>query len=89
MHIAEHHSGGITGHCMVFDVNSRCLIIFSGMGDDDHYLSDMYSYDIETNTATQLFVNYSSSGGPDKNATQRAVVDTSLQEIYVYVMIES
>ena len=74
---------------MVFDVNSRCLIIFSGMGDDDHYLSDMYSYDIETNTATQLFVNYSSSGGPDKNSTQRAVVDTSLQEIYVCVIIET
>ncbi|VDC07695.1 unnamed protein product [Peniophora sp. CBMAI 1063] len=71
------------GHCMVFDPSSRCLIIFSGMGDDDHYLSDMYSYDIDTNTATQLYVNFASSGGPDKNSTQRAVIDSSLQEIYV------
>ncbi|KZV66904.1 hypothetical protein PENSPDRAFT_74325 [Peniophora sp. CONT] len=71
------------GHCMVFDPSSRCLIIFSGMGDDDHYLSDMYSYEIDTNTATQLYVNFSSSGGPDKNSTQRAVIDPSLQEIYV------
>lgn len=73
---------------MVFDPNSRCLIIFSGMGDDDHYLSDMYSYDIDTNTATQLFVNFASSGGPDKNSTQRAVIDSSLQEIYVFVFPE-
>lgn len=69
---------------MIFDPNSRCLCIFSGMGDDDHYLSDMYSYDLDTNTATQLFVNFASSGGPDKNSTQRAVVDSSLQEIYVF-----
>jgi hypothetical protein len=68
---------------MVFEPNERSLYIFAGMEDGDRYLSDMYVYDIESNNATQVFANFTVAGGPDKTFTQRAVIDPTLQEIYV------
>ena len=67
---------------MVLDSASHTLFIFAGQR-DDRYLSDMYTYDIHTNTATELYTNFTASGGPDACFTQRAVLDKSLKEIYV------
>jgi len=67
---------------MVLDGPSHTLFIFAGQR-DDRYLSDMYAYDINTNTATELYTNFTASRGPDACFTQRAVVDKSLKEIYV------
>ncbi|KAI0049849.1 hypothetical protein FA95DRAFT_1537340 [Auriscalpium vulgare] len=72
------------GHTMLFEPNERVLFIFGGMEDGDKYLSDMYSYKIETNVASEVFSNFTASGGPNKTFTQRAVIDPALQEIYVF-----
>ena len=69
---------------MVFDAPSKTLYIFAGQR-DEKYLSDMYTYNVETGIATEIFSNFSAAGGPDACFTQRAVIDTSLREIYVYV----
>ncbi|KAF9010759.1 Muskelin N-terminus-domain-containing protein [Cyathus striatus] len=71
------------GHSMVLDPKSKILFIFAGQS--DRYLSDMYAYDITTNTAVELFSNFSKAGGPDPCFTQRAVIDPELKEIFVYV----
>jgi hypothetical protein len=70
---------------MVLDPMSHTLFIFAGQR-DDKYLSDMYAYDIASNTVTELFSNFSTSGGPDACFTQRAIIDGRLKEIYVYVI---
>ncbi|KAI0063548.1 hypothetical protein BV25DRAFT_1990545 [Artomyces pyxidatus] len=72
------------GHSMVFEPSDRMLFIFGGMEDGDRYLSDMYAYHIDSNTATEVFSNFTASGGPDKTFTQRAVIDPTLREIYVF-----
>ncbi|KAJ7594503.1 Muskelin N-terminus-domain-containing protein [Mycena floridula] len=71
------------GHSMVLDPLSHTLFILAGQREDT-FLSDMYSYDIVTQTATELYSNFTMSGGPDPCFTQRAVIDPELQEIYVF-----
>ncbi|KAK7468576.1 hypothetical protein VKT23_003080 [Stygiomarasmius scandens] len=71
------------GHSMVLEPHSRKLYIFAGQA-NDKYLSDMYVYDIATNTASEVFSNFTSAGGPDACFTQRAVIDPMLREIYVF-----
>ena len=71
------------GHSMVFESTENALYIFGGMEDGERYLSDVQRYDLDTNTATELFSNFSTSGGPDKMFAQRAVIDPALKEIYV------
>ncbi|THH12462.1 hypothetical protein EW146_g7673 [Bondarzewia mesenterica] len=73
------------GHSMVLDPRGRTLYIFAGM-EDERYLSDMYAYHIDTNVATELFSNFTDSGGPDAAFTQRAVIDPALREIYVPIL---
>jgi hypothetical protein len=70
---------------MVLDPLTHTLFIFAGQR-DDKYFSDMYAYDVTSNTMTELFSNFSTSGGPDACFTQRAVIDAGLREIYVYVL---
>lgn len=69
---------------MVLDSVSQTLFIFGGQR-DDKYLSDMYAYHIPSNTVSVLFSNFTADGGPDACFTQRAVIDSELREIYVYV----
>ncbi|KAK0240471.1 Muskelin N-terminus-domain-containing protein [Armillaria nabsnona] len=71
------------GHSMVLEPTTKTLFIFAGQR-DDKYLSDMYAYDIATNTVTELFSNFTTSGGPDACFTQRAVIDPRLKELYVF-----
>lgn len=71
---------------MVLDKPSNTLFIFAGQR-DDKYLADMYTYDIVTNTATEIYSNFTASGGPDACFTQRAVLDKELKEVYVSVLI--
>ncbi|KAF8550620.1 galactose oxidase [Imleria badia] len=71
------------GHSMVLDPLTHTLFIFAGQR-DDKYLSDMYAYDIASNAVSELFGNFSASGGPDACFTQRAVVDATLKEVYVF-----
>ncbi len=67
---------------MVLEPATKTLFIFAGQR-DDKYLSDMYAYDIATNTVTELFSNFTTSGGPDACFTQRAVIDPRLKELYM------
>ncbi|EJD02721.1 uncharacterized protein FOMMEDRAFT_156054 [Fomitiporia mediterranea MF3/22] len=70
------------GHSMVFEPNMKKLHIFAGQKDD--YLADMWEYDIQSKTLTELFSNVSTAGGPDACFAQRAVIDPSVKEIYVF-----
>uniref|UniRef100_D8QBS5 Muskelin N-terminal domain-containing protein n=1 Tax=Schizophyllum commune (strain H4-8 / FGSC 9210) TaxID=578458 RepID=D8QBS5_SCHCM len=70
------------GHSMVLDPDAKTLYIFGGQR-DGKYLADMYAYDIETNSARELYTNFTNSGGPDPCFTQRAAIDPELKEIYV------
>ncbi|KAG6891567.1 hypothetical protein C0992_003594 [Termitomyces sp. T32_za158] len=72
-----------TGHSMVLEPLTRTLYVFAGQR-DEKYLCDMFAYDIATNTATELFSNISATGGPNSSFTQRAVIDPSLRELYVF-----
>ncbi|KAJ3773011.1 Muskelin N-terminus-domain-containing protein [Lentinula raphanica] len=71
------------GHSMIFDPPTRQLYIFAG-DRDEKFLSDMYIYDIATNKTTEIFSDFTSSGGPQPCFTQRAVIDPSLQEMYIF-----
>lgn len=71
---------------MVLDVASQTLFIFAGQR-DGKYLSDMYAFHIPTHTVTELFANFTTSGGPDACFTQRAVLDPELKEIYMCVVL--
>jgi len=71
------------GHSMVFDPVTKLLYIFAGQR-EDRFLSDMYSYDIKTGTTTEIFANFSAAGGPEACFTQRAAIDPSLKEIYIF-----
>jgi len=71
---------------MVLDPLTHTFFIFAGQR-DNRYLSDMYAYDLESNTVTELFANFSTVGGPDACFTQRAVIDPRLREIYVCVSL--
>ena len=70
------------GHSMVLDPKSQTLFIFGGQR-DDQYLCDMYALHIPTCTVTELFSNFTVSGGPDACSSQRAVIDPNLREIYM------
>jgi hypothetical protein len=67
---------------MVLDPSTKTLFILGGQR-EDRFLSDMHAYDIATNTPTELYSNFTPSGGPEACFTQRAVIDPELQEIYV------
>lgn len=69
---------------MLLEPHQKKLFIFAGQKDD--YLSDMWEFDIATKTLTERFQNVASVGGPEACFAQRAVIDPSLQEIYVYVL---
>ena len=71
---------------MVLEPTSKTLFIFAGQR-EERYLSDMYAYNINTNTASELFSNFTAAGGPDACFTQRAVIDPVLKEMYVYVSL--
>ncbi|KAF6763348.1 Mei4-dependent protein 6 [Ephemerocybe angulata] len=71
------------GHSMVLEPNAKQLYIFGGQR-DDRYLSDMHVYDITSNSSTELFSNFTASGGPDPCFTQRAVIDPVYKEIYIF-----
>jgi hypothetical protein len=73
---------------MVLEPTSRTLFIFAGQRDNE-YLSDMFAYDISTNTASERYSNFSVAGGPDACFTQRAVIDPILRELYVSVKFPS
>ncbi|EPQ57092.1 galactose oxidase [Gloeophyllum trabeum ATCC 11539] len=86
LHARSSHEVSIpprSGHSMVLEPNSKTLIIFAGQR-EEKYLSDMYTYHIETGTVTEVFSDYTMDGGPKPCFTQRAVLDPDLREIYVF-----
>ncbi|PFH53700.1 hypothetical protein AMATHDRAFT_934 [Amanita thiersii Skay4041] len=70
------------GHSMLFEPNERALYIFAGQK-EGVYLSDMYVYDLKTNTSTEIFSESASIGGPEPSFAPRAVIDPELKEIYI------
>lgn len=70
------------GHSMLLNPHTRQLYIFAGQRNKD-YLSDFYTYDLETDTVTEIARDYSKLGGPDAGFTQRATLDLVKSELYV------
>lgn len=68
---------------MLFEPNMKKLFIFAGQKEEN--LSDMWEYDLNTRSLTELFPNVGAVGGPEPCFAQRAVIDSALKEIYVYV----
>ena len=52
---------------------------------EEQYLSDIWVYDINSSTLSEVCPNFTVNGGPEPCFAQRAVVDPRLQEIYVSV----
>lgn len=71
------------GHSMLFHPIDRHLYIFAGQRHKD-YLSDFYVYDIDKDTVFELSRDCSRDGGPDAGFTQRATIDPTMNEIYVF-----
>jgi hypothetical protein len=67
---------------MVLDHNTNTLFIFGGQR-EERYLADMYTFDLNSDTISELFSNFTVAGGPNACFTQRAVIDIDLKEIYV------
>ncbi|KAH6897548.1 Mei4-dependent protein 6 [Coprinopsis sp. MPI-PUGE-AT-0042] len=72
------------GHSMVLEPTTKQLYIFGGQREHERYLSDMYIFDIPTNTSTRVYANSAESGGPEPSFTQRAVIDPRFKEFYVF-----
>ncbi|KAL9540450.1 hypothetical protein MBANPS3_009668 [Mucor bainieri] len=70
------------GHSMLFDQSNRSLYVFAGQRGKD-YLSDLYLYQVDTDTVTEIAQDYSKDAGPDAGFTQRATIDEDRQELYV------
>lgn len=70
---------------MLFDPSMKKLFIVAGQ--KEYYLSDMWEYDVRSNTLTELFGNINSAGGPEASFAQRAVIDPTLKEIYTSVAL--
>ncbi|GJJ06436.1 hypothetical protein Clacol_000628 [Clathrus columnatus] len=62
------------GHSMTFDPVRRRLIIMAGKTGET-FLSDMYIYDVDSQTITDVTNDFTTQGGPDPSFCQRAVVD--------------
>jgi muskelin len=71
------------GHSMLFDPQSRSLLILGGQRYKDQ-LSDFYKYSIDRNCVSQLWKNLQMVGGPDSGFTQRASIDQSTRELFVF-----
>ncbi|ORX50570.1 hypothetical protein DM01DRAFT_1384804 [Hesseltinella vesiculosa] len=70
------------GHSMLFHPGRRQLSIFAGQRVKE-YLSDMFTYSIDTNTVREISQDISREGGPDAGSTHRATMDPVKNEIYV------
>jgi hypothetical protein len=66
---------------MVLEPMTKKLFVFAGQREDT-YLSDMYTYDIHSNSVARVEVDSSLTNLPSC-FTQRAVIDSTLREIYV------
>lgn len=71
------------GHSMLFDPQTRTLLILSGQRYKDQ-LTDFYRYSIDRNAITHLCKNLQMAGGPDPGYTQRAVIDSDSREMFVF-----
>jgi muskelin len=66
---------------MVYDPNLRIIFIFGGQH-IDQYLTDLWTYHVDTKVPTQICSNIDTCGGVE-TFSRRAVIDPSLNEIYM------
>ncbi|KAI7884593.1 hypothetical protein K492DRAFT_142763 [Lichtheimia hyalospora FSU 10163] len=70
------------GHSMLFDPTCRSLYIFAGQRVKD-YLTDLLRYQIDEDRLTDIGSEYAKSFGPKAGFTQRAIMESTKQEIHV------
>eukprot|EP00039_Didymoeca_costata_P018584 m.334091 g.334091 ORF g.334091 m.334091 type:complete len:745 (+) comp17286_c0_seq1:202-2436(+) len=71
------------GHSMLFHKTERKLYFFAGQRGKEQYMSDFYTYDIDTNVLVEISRDTGKQGGPNPGYTQRATIDCDLHEFYV------
>lgn len=71
------------GHSMLFDSQSRTLLILGGQRYKDQ-LADFYKFSTDRSAVTQLWKNLQMIGGPDSGFTQRATFDPLSREMFVF-----
>jgi hypothetical protein len=77
---ADHRSiPSRTGHSMLCDSDGRKIFILAGQR-SDHYLSDMWTFDLDDGHIECVERDYGQSGGPEGGFTQRAVMDQRRRE---------
>lgn len=62
------------GHSMVFDPIRRRLTIMAGKTGET-FLTDMYTYDVDSRTISDVTADFTGQGGPDPSFCQRTVVE--------------
>ncbi len=72
----------------MIDPEQQRLFIFAGQRDEEH-LADMWECDLKTMSTMQLYSDTTSAGGPEACFAPRAVIDPSLKEIYLFVLLSS
>eukprot|EP00002_Diphylleia_rotans_P015236 TRINITY_DN2953_c0_g1_i3.p1 TRINITY_DN2953_c0_g1~~TRINITY_DN2953_c0_g1_i3.p1 ORF type:complete len:659 (-),score=113.86 TRINITY_DN2953_c0_g1_i3:63-2039(-) len=70
------------GHSMLLHEERSQLYIFAGQRSKE-YLSDFLVYDLKRSVVEEISRDSSQEGGPEAGFTQRATINTSLNEIYV------
>lgn len=73
---------------MAFNDRTRKLYVFGGyrtIRTQKQYVSDLWSYSFNYNEVKEICSDCSARGGPDPGFTQRLMVDSDAQELYVYV----
>lgn len=59
---------------MLLDQRRRSLFIFAGQRHES-YMSDLWQFDLESDTPRLISADYSATGGPDGGFTQRSTID--------------
>lgn len=71
------------GHSMLWDPIERSLLILSGQRNKD-YLADFYRFSVDSGNVTLLLKNLQLFGGPEAGFTQRACLDATTREMFVF-----
>jgi len=72
-----------SGHSMLIDQQRRKLYVFAGQRGSKEYLSDFFSYQLDTGEIQQIHATSSDSTFPSPGFTQRATFDCQTNQLFM------
>ncbi|XP_066911646.1 muskelin-like [Clytia hemisphaerica] len=72
-----------SGHSMLIDSNRRLLYVFAGQRGNKEYLSDFFSYHLDSGEVKAIHATSSDSTFPSPGFTQRATFDSQTNELFM------